>query len=377
MPVPAQDNVFGVVWDYSSTSTALTRLTPSTDPNGYVTMAVTTEPSPAVGTGSGSSPFDNYAPWKDMDEYNIINNAVSYRKGESGFSRSRYDTMVYIPAFYCKIVVDSSTSKMYFYVSDAAISGFTLHPGSGCYVGRYHTGYTGFVFDVVYVSMTGFQAVNNITRATARTDSHSKGANWWQWGIAQLAAIQLLYLIEFADFDSQAKIGNGLARKKGSTKDSGGTDSMLYHTGREDGSDDKAAVQYRHIENLWGNYYNWLDGINFSDRKAYVCTDPSKWKDDTSTNYTDAGLTLPSSGYIKSLGVSSSLPWLLLPTARGGSSNMYVSDYVSSNTGWCTAIVAGYYYTSYPSDYGLFFLNGYNTSGDTSVDVSSRLLFTV
>jgi hypothetical protein len=363
------------MWDYSSTSTALTRLTPSTDPNGYVTVAVTTEPSPAVGTGSGSSPFDNYVPWMDMDEYNIVNGAVSYRKGESGFSRSSYDTMVYIPTFYCKIVNDTSGKKMYFYVSNGAISGFTLHPGSNSYIGRYHTGNSSVK---VYVSKTGIRAVTSITRATARTNSHSKGANWWQWGIAQWAAIQLLYLIEFANFNSQRKIGYGRAYNSGKAQNSGGTDSMTYHTGRVSGTNNQCAIQYRHIENLWGNYYNFIDGINFGDRKAYVCTDPSKWADDTSSNYTDSGLTLPSSDYITGLGVSSALPWLLLPTAAlGGSETTYVPDFVWSNTGWQVAGVAGHYYTSYPGRCGLFQLSANYASPSTDSSIGSRLLFTV
>ena len=363
-------SVFGVMWDYNSTGTALTRLTPSSDPNGYVTETVTTEPSPAVGTGSGSSPFDNYAPWKDMDEYNIVNNAVSYRKGASGFSRSNYDTMVYIPTFYFKIVKDTSAKKMYFYVSNGAISGFTLHPGSNSYIGRYHTGNSSG-----YVSKTGLAAVASITRATARTNSHSKGAKWWQWGVFQWLAVQLLYLVEFADFNSQAKIGNGRAYSSGTGQNSGGTDSMTYHTGRASGTENQQPVQYRHIENIWGNYRNFVDGINFSDRKAYVCTDPSKWADDTATNYTDAGLTLPSDGYIKELGVSSSFPWLLLPTASGGSETTYVPDYVASNTGWRVAGVAGGYNTSLPGNYGMFYFNGNFASSGTSAVLGSRLLF--
>lgn len=83
--------VFGVCWNYNAQSTALTRLKKSTDPNGLVNVDITTNPAPAVGTGAGSSPFDNYLPWSGMDEYNIINNAVSYKKGQSGFSRSSYD----------------------------------------------------------------------------------------------------------------------------------------------------------------------------------------------------------------------------------------------------------------------------------------------
>ena len=61
-------NVFGVCWDMGNESTALTRLTPGNDPFGLVTVNITTNPSPAVGAGAGSSPFDSYSPWKDMEE---------------------------------------------------------------------------------------------------------------------------------------------------------------------------------------------------------------------------------------------------------------------------------------------------------------------
>ena len=50
-------SVFGVSWDSSQPSTALTRLTKANDPNKLVTVDITTEPVPAVGTGSGSSPI--------------------------------------------------------------------------------------------------------------------------------------------------------------------------------------------------------------------------------------------------------------------------------------------------------------------------------
>lgn len=363
-------NVFGVMWQYNDPSTALTRLTPANDPNHYVTVEIATEPMPAVGDGEGSSPFDSYSPWKDMDEYNIVNNDVSYRKGQSGFSRS-VDTMVFIPGFYYKIVYDAINGRLYYYVSDGAIDGFSLHPGSNSYIGRYHT-----CDDSGYKSITGKAAITNITRATARTNSHSKGDNWWQWGVAQWEAVQLLYLVEFADFNSQSKIGNGRAYSSGTAQNSGGTDTMTYHTGRASGVEDQCAVQYRHIENLWGNYYNWLDGINFSGRKAYVCTDPSKFADDTTTNYTDAGRTLTSSGYITGLGMSSALPWLQLPTAAyNGSESTYVADRVDSASGWRVAYVAGYYSTKNPGSYGLFYLGGSTASSGAFLHTGSRLLY--
>lgn len=111
-------DVFGVVWDYSNSSTALTRLNRQSDPSGFVTVDVLTEPVAAVGTDFGSSPFDSHAPWSGMEEYNIVNNAVGPKYGETGFSRTDNDTMVYIPEFYYNVKDDSANSKRYFYISD-------------------------------------------------------------------------------------------------------------------------------------------------------------------------------------------------------------------------------------------------------------------
>ena len=110
-------DVFGVVWDYSNSSTALTRLNRQSDPSGFVTVDVLTEPVAAVGAHLGSSPFDSYAPWSGMDEYNIVNNAVGPKYGETGFSRTDNDTMVFIPEFYYKVVDDVTNKKRYFYIS--------------------------------------------------------------------------------------------------------------------------------------------------------------------------------------------------------------------------------------------------------------------
>lgn len=361
-------NVFGVMWQYNDPSTALTRLTPANDPNHYVTVEIATEPVPAVGDGEGSSPFDSYSPWKDMDEYNIVNNDVSYRKGQSGFSRS-VDTMVFIPGFYYKIVDDAINSKRYFYVSDSAIDGFSLHPGSNSYIGRYHT-----CDDSGYKSITGKAAITNITRATARTNSHSKGANWYQWGIAQWNAIQLLYVVEFADWNSQTKIGKDYTDGNSAAINVGGTDTMTYHTGRASGTDGKVSAQYRGIEGLWGNVLDWLDGVNMSGRTIYACADPSKFADDTSTNYTSAGFSLPSSGYIKKLGVSSALPWLMLANTLGGSDSTYIPDYVSSRSSeWRAACVGGGWNGELGA--GLFYFDGHYSASTTYAYIGSRLLY--
>lgn len=338
-------NVFGVMWDTSNSSTALTRLTPSTDPYGYVTKSVTTEPKPAVGTGAGSSPFDSYAPWSGMQKTTMDGNV-----------------MVVIPTFY--VAYKESGTRKYFYVADNVKTGFTKHPGSDKYVGRYHMNSSG-------KSASGNSPYANITRATARNKAKSLGSKYHLYDFATYCAIIWLYLIEFADWDCQSKIAMGRVNQN-SAVSSGKTDAMVYHTGTGGSriSDGNAACQYRWIENLWGNVSQWVDGFNANGTEAYYCTDPSKYADDTTTGYTKIG-TLPESGWIKDLTVTDN--GLLIPKTSGGSETTYVPDYVYSfSPGWRVLFVGGSWNNG--THAGLLFFNAYNASSDSYSYISARLL---
>ncbi len=371
-------NVFGVCWDMSNSSTALTRLTKSNDPNGLVTVNITTNPSPAVGTGAGSSPFDSYSPWKDMDEYNIINSTVSHKRGTSSFSRTAYNTMVYIPTFYYRIF--DSNGKRYFYISDTAISGFTKHPGSNKYVGRYNTiagentslSRVAVLGGDIPASASGSAPRVSLTRAAFREAAKSKGDKWSLYDYVTWCAVWLLYLVEFADWNSQAKIGQGIISVS-EVQNTGGTDTMSYHTGRAAGTDGQTAVQYRHIENPWGDVDEWIDGINFSDGIVYVCTDPAKYADDTATGYTSIGSKIQSSGWIKSLGLSSFAPYAFFPSAVYGSSSTYISDYYYKASRWRALYVGGSWSNELYA--GLFYFDASYSSSGSSSYIGARLLY--
>lgn len=354
-------NVFGVVWDTSNGSTALTRLTPSTDPYGLVTRSVTTEPKPAVGTGSGSSPFDNYAPWSGMRECNLnASGAVTAWKGDSGFSRSNSLTMVFIPVFY--VAQKRSGTKQYFYVSDKPKTGMTKHPGSGKYVGKYHTGSQ-------IVSKSGVSPLTDHTRSWFRNTAHNSDSKFHLYDFATYCAIIFLYIVEFADWDCQKKIGPGITND--SMHSNGDTDNMKYHTGRTNdwAGDAQNPVQYRWIENLWGNVYQWVDGFNANGTTAYYCTDPSKYADDTTTGYTKIG-TLPASGWIKDLTVTDT--GLLIPKTSGGSETTYIPDYAYSSSGWRVLYVGGLW--SNGSLAGLLCFHANDASSYSGSGVSARLL---
>lgn len=355
--------VFGVVWNYGNSSTALTRLTRQSDPYSFVNTDVTSEPAPAVGESKGTSPFDKYMPWKGMEEYNIVNGTVGAKRGEPGFSRAN-DTVVFIPEFYYKVVDDAANKKRYYYVSSMKIIGFEKHPGSRRYVGRYNT-VSG------YVSKTGLAPLENITRAGMRTKSANKGAGWYLYDYACYCAIGLLYLVEYANFDAMSKIGKGYLHDVADyfASTTGDTDAMTYHTGRADGKDGATSIQYRHIENLYGDHYEVVDGINLNSSAVYVCTDPTQYADNTANGYTNIGTRATSAGYIKTLGYSKNAPWAFYPSAVGGSSTTYTGNYCTYSSGWGTFTCSG---NRYP---GMFYFGGDSNSSSSSSWTTSRLMY--
>lgn len=352
--------VFGVCWDTSNSSTALTRLTKTSDPYGFVTKDVTTEPVPAVGTGSGSSPFDRFAPWNGMKQCKMdaTGKVLSWIGDANWSSISTNFRMVYIPEFY--VAYKSSGTKKYFYISEKLKAGFSKHPGSGKFVGRY-------ILSGNNSSEPGYYPKVNITRSAARDKTKNIGSSKWHlYDFATYCAIIWLYLIEFANWDCQSKIGRGFVSGSSSTP-SGNTDNMAYHTGCAGSGD--TAIQYRWIENLWGNASQWVDGFNANGTTAYYCLDPSKYADDTTTGYTQIG-TLSASGWIKDLTVTDN--GLLIPKTVGGSETTFIPDYAGSSSGWHVLFVGGYW--SSGSYAGLLYFDANVSSSVSDSYISARLL---
>ena len=234
----------------------------------------------------------------------------------------------------------------------------TKHPGSGKYIGKYHMNSYGR-------SSTNCSPWVNMTRASSRRST----PKFHIYDFATYCAIIFLYIVEFADWNCQKKIGPGITN--GSMHSNGDTDNMKYHTGRtNDWADDaQNPVQYRWIENLWGNVFQWVDGFNADGTTAYYCTDPSKYADDTATGYTNIGF-LPTNGWITDLTVTEN--GLLIPKYNGGSETTYVPDYVYSSSGWRVLFVGGDWDSG--ANAGLLCFGASNASSSSGSNVSARLL---
>lgn len=305
-------NIYGAEWDGGS-NPAWTR----TD-----AAANFPDPQPAVNNGNGSSPFDDIMPWAGM---------VIYNDATAG-------TLVAIPKYYYKWTRTGSAMKLQ--ISPDPQDGFFVSPahadrgdGQGerdyVYVGRYHCASN-------YHSQAGGQPVTTITRASARTNIHNLGSTYWQYDFAMYWTIMMLYLVEYANWNSQAMIGYGCS-PRGAKFNTGATDSMIYHTGTSAASRTTyGCCQYRHIEGLWDNVYDWVDGIYFSGANIYCIKNPANFSD--TSGGTLVGTRTASTGYASGFTnpTENGFEYALYPNKLTGTESSYVCDeatYIASGTG--------------------------------------------
>lgn len=134
---------------------------------------------------------------------------------------------------------------------------------------------------------------------------------------------------------------------------------------------------YRGIEGIFGNVWEWMDGLNYNGDtdNYYVCTDRSKYADDTATGYTKVSFTSPTSNaYISKEGMDNALPWAMLPSeATGGSETTFYPDYFYQNSGWRAARRSGDWGSG--SECGVWVLGCNSASSSSSTRVGSRLLY--
>lgn len=345
-------DVFGAEWDGTST-TAWSRT------DGAVGFP---DPVSAVNNGNGNSPFDSLMPWKGMRR------VTDADAGE----------LVEIPKFYYKWTRDGV--KMKLQISMTQKEGFLCSPahadrgdGSGerdyVYVGRYHCSSTN------YKSMTGVTPKATMTRANFRTNIHNIGSKIWQYDYAMYWTIAMLYLVEFADWDSQKKIGYGCGNST-SVENCGLTDSMTYHTGTNaTNRTTYGHTQYRYIEDLWGNVYDWCDGIYFSSTNVYAIKNPSSFSD--TTGGTLVGTRSNTSGCISAWNNpnASGFEYALYPSAivSDNTCQTYISDYCSYSANAVCLRIGSNYSTTDGRRRGLFNLNGNNIASYTHNGTGSRL----
>lgn len=343
-------------------------------------------------------------------------------------SGTAVQVMVEQPKFYYKVVpllTDIITEgenhgyhlrKARYYVSDTPEPGFKIHPAfvrdgvENDYI--YLSAFEGSLYDVsVNTYITNDQQVadfaadmlasvanskpisglsQNLTRANTRKLAQKRGGGWEQQYAATVACSQLLMLIEYASFNMQSAIGGGAVNK---TDD--GTTNMAENTGATIGLGNESGavtningvqiVSYRGEENIWGNIWKWVDGMNTkfpdtaydSEKEEYghLYVADHGFIDDSTDGYNDTGIhPAYNEGYISAFGYNENFDWLFVPSEVKGNSSVPIGDYYwGKYTGWRVAGLGACWNDGLSA--GTFYLNLNSASSSRSRDVGGRLVF--
>ncbi len=361
--------IFGIQRNILSESTAWIR----TD------MAVGATATPSIGTIIGHSDFDKVLPWGG-----IVREKIRDQISDSD------DVMVKIPKFYFQRYLEGDIEHIR--ISSLPQDGFSVHPvfkegdkeHDYIYVGAYCS-YYGSVqhngtWKNLFYSQNDKTIETKITRDAARQGTLIKGSGWHLFDIAAWSAIQMLFLVEFAEFDSKKILGFGRDGSRGRLK-TGTCDNVPNLTGRPAGGDGDVDIVYRGIEGIWGNVGVWVDGINASGSTYYICTNPSNYRDNTSSGYTRLSYHGESeSTQFKHAGNDTANPWAMLcPYHDSAWWDEYwaldgPNDIYTPASGWgCLNI--GFDSAESRHNIGLFYQNFSRTSSGSSAYVGSRIMY--
>lgn len=242
------------------------------------------------------------------------------------------NVMVQIPKFYYKY--ENVAGVHDWSVSLEPEAGYTVHPAfvkAGVEVAyRYYPAYEGYTNGSKLISRSGVTPTVSKTISTFRTEARVNGTGWSLIDWNTLYAVQLLFLTEYADFDTQAMIGNG---------NDTGSDYAIT-TGQSNGignasspsTNDDMWMSYRGIENWYASMYKCIDGINIAERVYYVNNNPATYASDVFTgDYVAIGVTSASAnGYVSNV-VASNRGFVA--SAVAGSSTTLIPDYFYQSTG--------------------------------------------
>lgn len=328
--------------------------------------------------------------------------------------------MVEQPKFYYKVVpldlepVEGGKGfhmrKGRWYVSDTKKNGFKLHPAfisNGVEKNySYFAAYEASLWDASaaqYIlndaQVADFTAdmlssianakpisglTQSLTRGNTRKLAQKRGAGWQQGYGQTVAATQILFLVEYASFNMQDKIGAGATKKTDDgatsmTEITGATSNLGNATGSVNNPNGVNIVTYRGEENFYGNIWWFVDGMNINAKGSHelYITDHDFADDKLVDNYKNAGITLAkTNGYISAFAYNEEYDWLLVTSETKGNSSLPVGDYFYQNNtynGIMIALLGGRWNDGVNA--GGFSWNVYYVSGTRFRYLGGRLVY--
>ena len=336
-------------------------------------------------------------------------------------------TMVEQPKFYYKVVpllVENTAKgqlmrKARYYVSPIAKAGFKLHPAfisngrqlekiylaafEGC---LWDSSASAYILDDAQVADFTADKLSSIanakpasgltqslTRANVRKLAQKRGTGWEQSYAATVGASQMLMLIEYASFDMQKYIGNGVHNKTDDgktsmTENTGATVTLGNASGSVKNVNNFDIPSYRGEELLWSNIWTWVDGMNEKNPSDWTNTEDFSGEygdlyvadhgfadDSSSSPYENTNLhPCYGEGYISAFGYSESYDWVFVTGELSGNSSLPVGDYFWNRySNWRVAELGGLWNDG--SGCGAFCWYLHDSSSTRGRSIGGRLVY--
>lgn len=231
-----------------------------------------------------------------------------------------------------------------------------------------------------------------LTRTNAEIIANNRGEGWHLYNIKIASLNQLLMLIEYGN--SQLNVGKGIvdipgdlgyncSSYTGSTtgNGTGNASSTINEINGDEVTytdNGKVSVNYRGMENPWGNMYEHVNGITVYDGIPYVCKDFNYAETKHDDNYISAGITVPTEvGYTKYFGYGNyECDWLFIPSAVEGTSDNLIGDYMIINptaASHHTPIIGGSWADNTAA--GIYCCNVFNLTAYYARNVGARIVY--
>ncbi|MEG1048066.1 MAG: hypothetical protein RSE48_00800, partial [Bacilli bacterium] len=223
----------------------------------------------------------------------------------------------------------------------------------------------------------------NTFRNYAKANNINDVTGYQLLDIHALDVIQVLFYIEFATLNSQSKM-QGYANGNAESIVNGTTAVVTASSGsKTSNTDGKNAMKYRGIENIYGNVWQFIDGVNIDNVDAtnayfYVNHDATTYASDIiNGKYAKVGYNkLNTNGWVTKMGYDPGTPFFQMAQEINGNTNIKYADLYGTNTtiGKRIVLFAGSYNSCYSAGISNLALD--RSASYSDINVGSRLLKT-
>ena len=335
-------------------------------------------------------------------------------------SGTRVHVMIEQNKFYYKVVplklekisdgIGYKVRKARYYISDTPKDGFKVHPAfikndhtevDKIYIASYEASVYNTYFSQIIndpaeievdkdtlVSIANTLPMNGNNNKYSISDMRQLASRiGYGWQLKDFTIVSmdiLLFLIEYATLNSQNIIGPG--HTHGNNDDTtmnwanitGATSSFGNGTGTANGDNGFASIIYRGEENVFGNMWEIIDGLNINNRRCYW-TNYGFVNGSDSTPYKPCGFTMASgSGYTTAFGYSTDCDFAFIPAevSQNDNANNVIGDYAwisEDHISWRNVAFGGGW--DHASKCGICSFNTFISSTKGNNNVGGRIVY--